>query len=446
MVRPGALFGTLLLILILFFNPFGLRDASEQHSEAWLLRMLAPFYPESARSDVVVVLIDDQALAALHTSWPLRYAEQARFLHQLVGYRPRAIFVDLLYTQRRQDGGPLDGFRRVLADAREQGVPLILADYLDPTGQSQLLPELDRVADTAPINWSGVGERYPLLIAGQQGPRPTPALRLYQAHCRVAGCTAEPPAFQAPQLVRWGYWSDPAMVRYLNLAGCGVRGERSALAQAARLLLADSMRSQQDPDRLGRPQPCPYTRTLYLNQLRDPRVAEVLRDKLVLLGAQIRGIPDQVQSPVQGLLPGVYWHAMALDNLLVQGPHYWRDAPDLWGDFSCSDLLELLLVLAAGVIAWRLPAEPRLVGSRWQRWRTHYLFWFGLLGTSALLSSALLALAADIAPLDWLGLILSVGLLYAYLGEARVASWWAGRVARWAQEHSHKKEIEDAQS
>jgi hypothetical protein len=41
-----------------------------------------------------------------------------------------------------------------------------------------------------------------------------------------------------------------------------------------------------------------------------------------VLGADISGIPDMVQAPVHGQIPGAVWHAMALDNLVSLGSSY----------------------------------------------------------------------------------------------------------------------------
>ena len=430
--KPGAVLGLLLMLFVAFFNPFGLRDASDRHSETWLLRMLAPFYPEAGQEEVVVVLIDDQALASMGASWPLRYGEQARLLRQLLSYQPKSLFVDLLYTQRRYDGGPTAGLQRALGSFHEQGVPLILADYHDAHGRSLVLPEFASVARTAAVNWSGYGERYPLLLQSPQGELRTPALQLYQVGCEAQGCSNE--GFEAPLLVRWGYWSDAGMQGFVDLAGCDVRGQRGNWGQLFSMLAADAFRSQRAASEVERPQPCPYTRTLYANQLRDPSVADVLRGKHVLLGAHIRGIPDLVSSPVQGLLPGVYVHAMALDNLLTQGSGYWRAAPDGWLGVNLSDWLEIALLLLAGLVALWIPARPRAEGSRLYRCASHYLFWFVLLSGLALLSSLYLARWLHIAPFDWLGLVLMIGLFYAYLGEARVAEWWHQRKRRTSTE------------
>lgn len=428
LTKPGAVIGLLLMLFVSVFNPFGLRESSEQSTEAWLLRMFAPFYPAQAQGDVVVVLIDDQALARMQASWPLRYSEQARLLRQLLSYQPKSVFVDVLFTQRRYDGGSTASLQRVFSSADEQGIPLILADYRDAEGRSQMLAELRTVARTAQVNWSGFGERYPLLLVPGASDSRTPALQMYQQGCVDEDCGLD--SFAEPLLVRWGYWSDGRMSRFVDLSGCGIRGQRSNAMQLLTLLGTDSLRSQRDANEVERPQPCPYTRTLYANQLRDPRVAEVLRGKHVLLGAHIRGIPDLVVSPVQGQLPGVYWHAMALDNLLSQGHQYWRSAPEVIRGVSITDVLEMSLVLVAGLVALWIPAKPITHKCWLLRWMSHYRFWFIALSLCAIGASVVLAQWWHIAPLDWLGLILVIGLFYAYLGESRLAAWWEERIGK----------------
>ncbi len=54
-------------------------------------------------------------------------------------------------------------------------------------------------------------------------------------------------------------------------------------------------------------------------------MAGLLRDRLVMVGASITSTGDLVQSPVHGLIPGVYLHAMALDNLIYKGMDYDRE-------------------------------------------------------------------------------------------------------------------------
>lgn len=80
---------------------------------------------------------------------------------------------------------------------------------------------------------------------------------------------------------------------------------------------------------------CPPQRVLYVDELmamvRSPnesereRVKSIVEGSIVLVGGQIEGVQDYVVSPVHGSLPGVFFHAMALDNLITFGKSYTRE-------------------------------------------------------------------------------------------------------------------------
>ncbi|MDU1661953.1 MAG: ATP-binding protein, partial [Stenotrophomonas maltophilia] len=98
-------------------------------------------------------------------------------------------------------------------------------------------------------------------------------------------------------------------------------------------------------------------------------VAGLLRDRLVMVGASITSTGDLVQSPVHGLIPGVYLHAMALDNLINKGMDYDREPANFprlnlhWVDVLELGLLALIIVLKA-LHARRLAGLPT-----WTRWQ-----------------------------------------------------------------------------
>ncbi|WP_413700593.1 CHASE2 domain-containing protein [Psychromonas sp. KJ10-10] len=82
---------------------------------------------------------------------------------------------------------------------------------------------------------------------------------------------------------------------------------------------------------------CPSQRVLYADEVmalaRSPIQSERemlktwVSNSIVLVGGQIDGIYDYVVSPVHGSLPGVFFHAMALDNLIVYGDAYTQEVP-----------------------------------------------------------------------------------------------------------------------
>src|SRR5699024_3682148 len=71
----------------------------------------------------------------------------------------------------------------------------------------------------------------------------------------------------------------------------------------------------------------------------------LLSRRLVMVGGHFRASNDWVESPVHGQVPGVHYHAMALDNLIEDGPDYRRNANAMLD----SDFLKSLLVFCLAV-------------------------------------------------------------------------------------------------
>lgn len=71
-------------------------------------------------------------------------------------------------------------------------------------------------------------------------------------------------------------------------------------------------------------------------------------NKIIFVGADVIGLDDIRISPVQGGVPGVFWHAMAADNLLSFGPEYLRESPYVGGSsaISVQDVSEFMFALA----------------------------------------------------------------------------------------------------
>ncbi|MEI9929654.1 MAG: CHASE2 domain-containing protein [Rhizomicrobium sp.] len=65
---------------------------------------------------------------------------------------------------------------------------------------------------------------------------------------------------------------------------------------------------------------CPYTGVIPVQSLLqgadDPDVVNLASNRIVFYGASLQGAQDKSYTPVNGLLPNVFVHAMALDNLI----------------------------------------------------------------------------------------------------------------------------------
>jgi hypothetical protein len=261
--------------------------------------------------------------------------------------------------------------------------PTDLDDFPDALraldGVTVLAPALVKATAYPLITYYGFG-RDEAVRLGVHGFDISPALGLYTAYClrRADSCgvtafgrlkararqalSGQAPAgaitgatraisevFDAPMDVVWGSRPDPdylAITRAVSGAPAPCRGAGAGwLARLAEQLALFHAAGA------GRLQECPYNLTLGYDRivagtgLQQADLAGVLAGRLVMVGAAIHASSDWVESPVHGQVPGVELHAMALDNLVEDGPDYRRNATTMVD----SDLLKALLI---GVLAF----------------------------------------------------------------------------------------------
>lgn len=144
----------------------------------------------------------------------------------------------------------------------------------------------------------------------------------------------------------------------------------------------------------------------------------ILADKLILIGSHMRN-SDWAPTPVHGQLPGVHYHAMALDNLLEMGVAY-RRVDSSW--FSVDDVFVTILtfVLLLAVILAVMARNSLLEDIR-PEWKQRRPLWALVLYYLALvvLVGGLTFLVALVgfqwwnqAVINWLGVAaLAVGVL-----------------------------------
>ena len=245
---------------------------------------------------------------------------------------------------------------------------------LEPQATVAEAPAVGPRVGTALGSWSGCGGSDPLLLAGSDTAA-TPAMALYDATCRrradLAGCRLGgmapldvPHRFQSPLTVRWGAFAPSSQDSFYAAGTCQRSVGRDApvsfwaklgrsLQQLALGALFD-MRSQDDPEIAL---PCPAVPVIRADAILDgdpAKVEALLRGRAVMLGASVSGIPDWQPSGVHGLVPGVVWHAMALDNLLVSGDRYLKPLTK-----RTSRTIMVALAFAAALLApWVVRRKP----------------------------------------------------------------------------------------
>ena len=346
----GALQSLLLASVALFFlnfNVLGTASPGKRFSqdlvyawfgnEAWLYPRTgaAPRHP-GGQPRVVVVMVDERALALRGARWPVPVQFHAQFLAELEVLRPRGIMLDflLLDPAPRQDTCDL---LTVGARLRHEGIPL----YLAVTGPDDLKAmdgaacrdgagapmrtahvftpvSVQRQADGSDF----VSRRYPFEQRSDADAAPgsgivSAAVRMYCESGRAPqACIARLtrlPAADAGFELAWSPDGDPFNQRWSNASCIATASPVSAIL---------------NQPALPRESHCPPVATLFASALLSPDVDPTLgagneqlfalADRAFLLvGGNFRGSGDLVTTPLHTLLPGVYYHAVALENLLA---------------------------------------------------------------------------------------------------------------------------------
>lgn len=465
LVHYGA-FVSIALFLILE-NPFQWEDITANASHDLFMRLvIGPLYPGSKRgpdtptghddqpAEPTVVLFTEANLDQLGNTWPIPMRNHAEVLLAIHRHKPRAVFVDFVFTDARNDDN-VDLLKQTIARYRASEIPLYFA-LADGERAAWIRPDL---ADSATLVSAAI-------------PSDDAVARSYWP-CRkmpLDGGSAAAPGLGAPCAC-----ADQADKKF---GLCSQTGENSrsdiALSAAFRLYEdATGRRADFDPwrpidmdvvwsnrvhelnRRWMRPtdtagdggdfctdlgggfrswvwravseserfrQPCPYTRTLSAGAVRNgvnnPDVKKALEDAVVLYSGDLVALGDNVSPPTNDPLPGVYLHAMALDNLLTFGGQYKKSAFSLFGWRLEAKWIEwfLMLVVAGVTVAYArslavktniegIPAERRNRGHDDPTWRERRLWRNFLTAASAILLGITLALYfwVDISPRNWIG-------------------------------------------
>jgi CHASE2 domain-containing sensor protein len=389
----AALHSLLLASVALFFlnlNVLGTASVSKRFSqdlvyawfgdEAWLYPRGAAAHPGggSIAPRVVVVMIDERALALRGARWPAPVSFHAQFLAELEVLRPRGILLDFLLIDPAPQADTCD-LLSVASRLRHDGIPLYLAvtkpDDLAPmdaagcrdaAGAALRASEVFTPVSVArQVDGSDfVGRRYPFeQRADDAAPGSgvaSAAVRMYCDSERAPGaCVARLTADQTPDAgfeLAWSPEGDPFNQRWSHTSCVENLSPLQAIL---------------NEPALPRETPCPPVATLFAGALlspdEDPALGTNNEDlfkladrAFLLVGGNFRGSGDLITTPLHTLLPGVYYHAVALENLLA-----FDGQPKVRKEFRTPKLAFygydlLVLWLLAAIFQWRQRWVQRL--------------------------------------------------------------------------------------
>jgi hypothetical protein len=375
--------------LIILLDPFGLSDASGRVTQSIFNALASTLYDRTGQDRVSAVVITDDAADDLG-GYPLSFDAHAQALKRILCLDPAAVFIDLNFRSVRNDpeglarfvhdltyrNGPDGCAPRSEAD-RAKAAPVFLAVVRNERSPCPSL--LDAGADgcefmeplqslltvATPLDVTGMVEHhqfYSLVGAAPGGEAaPSPALALLQSLCGRGlasgeACEAPLSAFEPRLFLRWGYYRSPLMAaRYPdNQCGPPSTEPRPYLDSArnfgrifAKAAFGSSWWGADTLQRCVYTDYAPLSAFFGLDVNSNPFLRQLIKDRAVVYGANITGVPDLVTSPVHGLVPGLFAHTMAADNLLTEGRDYWKEPPGVLGLINLATLLEIIVTLLA---------------------------------------------------------------------------------------------------
>lgn len=314
-----TLFGFAMIQIML--NPFGFSDLTQRYAQdiSNLLVTGPYFYGDAGQKAISAAIVDEDTLQTLQMPWPWSYGAHARVLDALLAYHPKAVVVDFLFVDARNDP-TLAQLVDEIARYKKAHVPLFFEGGTHlPYGEYPLRPELAKTGvpvldPTIPV-YDGIARQYNVsgrCFGATRGDCYSLALEVFRKtypQYKLA------PLNGMMELV-WGTRTDPHNAKWISLTGADgtKRSCDPGIGPLRRFYLAFF-----DPGQVQNP--CPYNAQLPVVALMDgrddPDIPNLIQNRVVFYGGSLEGAQDKTYTPVNGLLPSVYVHAMALDNLVT---------------------------------------------------------------------------------------------------------------------------------
>lgn len=408
--------------VVLSMNPFGIGDRADEATQDAFYQVVSPYYPAKARDDIVVVLFNDRSIRELSehniiaaNEWPILYQDHGYLLSRIMKYQPRAVFVDIYFKQERSIDPSFEAFsRRVGRSLDDSGTRLLFAAGYGYTGElaTGIQQKLAAIGSMVVNGWSGYGRAYPL----RHQTRTTAAYELYSLACRgksplsCSGPVLEPIDVDSGDAmsVRWG--GRPATPVFEEFSRDECRSDSNTHYQMAAQLVKGVLQDIVDYNGAANPdkERCPYHTVLYVDELvyvdkhdnpqRRERLKTALKDKIVLFGMDLEGVHDRVDSPVHDSLPGVFFHAMALDNLMTYGADYIQASNERMNRLNLGIWFAMVVILSVllyflekhGVPMTASPQQDKGSGLKGMLRGNPRVFLFGFFTVLIILASILL--------------------------------------------------------
>jgi CHASE2 domain len=429
----------------IWMNPFGFSDLVQRYSQdvSDLLITGPYFYGTEGRDNVAVAIIDEDTLHTLGSPWPWKYGDHARVLDALLQYKPRAVVVDFLFVDSRPDD-TLKDLAEEIGRYRKAGVPLYFEGGTDlPFGENALRPELAATGvpildPTTPIN-AGVARQYNAtgrcftVKPDHDGTCPSLALKVFRD---VYGAKYPLAPINDMMELVWGTRTAPENHWITHTAADGSQHscfEDMSLVRRWYLAFFDTSAVKS---------PCPYTAEFPVEAMLtapdDKDVVKMATGRVVFYGGALQAAQDRTYTPVNDLLPSVFVHAMAMDNLITFHGRPYQNAISLGGGPVDGNLVQIVAVVPVILILswfhWRSVRRKRRAEARHAPERSvtfEYFFdmaiekiWHYLAFALALGVGLLLTRSAGLSVANWVEVVFVSAELAALLLVGAPDAFW----------------------
>lgn len=353
---------TIPFVFLFVIDPLGMRNAGEAHYEDHILRAWAPFYSDTASDDIVIILIDDTYLDQTKR-WPVSYDNLSRLLKRISTFNPQMVFFDIL--QHHEHSNNLTRWIETLKRETET-YPIYMGS--DPSydtksrlaDRNSIRHKLSKVVEFVAVGWDGHGRYYPMHVGSMN----TAAYAMFKYWCfhNSGECAFQKDKnYEDAMIIQWSNKYSLQQEKFYSPIECQDLPDSNwgQLIKNVTITLTQGIYDDSERDKKLR-HSCPPFLSISASSLSkysafdDDSLREVIQDKIVMVGYYLSGGTDLVRSPVHGSIPGVYKHAMALDNLIRLNGSHWRVPKDIGlFNLNSSDLLEIFVgYLALFGVSW----------------------------------------------------------------------------------------------
>ena len=307
-------------VLQIVLNPFGFSDLTQRYTQDISnLLITGPYlYPTTGRDLITVAVVDEPTLHDLQMPWPWNYSAHARALDALLAFKPKAVVVDFLFVDSRPDDS-LNELVEEIARYKKARVPLYFEGGIDlPYGEAPLRPELAKtgvpILDPSIEVYDGVVRQYPMSghCYGPSGQTKGTCLSLaLQVYKDLYPNQPLGPVDGKMELV-WGTKTAPFNATFNARSHAPPCNDNASFLPRIYRAFFDKQSA------VGR---CPYNNDVPVEALlaggNDEDLNRLIPGHVIFYGGALEGAQDKSFSPVNGLQPNVFVHAMALDNLIT---------------------------------------------------------------------------------------------------------------------------------